>query len=177
MSGRFQKGQSGNPAGRPKKRRPNVSAFDILFDKTLTITQSGSERELTVDEALQLQTYRAALKGSRMAVRAVLKMIEKREAALAKANPAPAPRPMTWRFEHDPRNADDAMLLLGITVPDPQWSGPCNYGTRMKLSTWAAQAGISRPGRTRLTETQITGITRVTLEPEQLKWPRSVGRG
>jgi hypothetical protein len=54
---RFSKGQSGNPSGRPKKRRPNVSAFDIVFDKTLTVTQGGVERELTVDEALQLQTY------------------------------------------------------------------------------------------------------------------------
>ena len=83
MSGRFQKGQSGNPAGRPKARRPHVSAFDIIFDRTLTVTQNGVERVLTVDEALQLKTYQAALKGSKMAVRAVLKMIEKRETALA----------------------------------------------------------------------------------------------
>jgi hypothetical protein len=64
MSGQFKKGTSGNPAGRPKKRRPHVSAFDILFDKRLTVSQDGSQRELTVDEALQLQTYQAALKGS-----------------------------------------------------------------------------------------------------------------
>ena len=83
----FEKGQSGNPAGRPKKRRPHVSAFDIIFDKTLTVTQNGVERELTVDEALQLKTYQAALKGSKMAMRAVLKMIEKREIALAKQPP------------------------------------------------------------------------------------------
>lgn len=80
---RFRTGQSGNPAGRPKKRRPHVSAFDIIFDKMLTVTQGGVERELTGAEALHLQTYQAALKGSRMAVRAVLKMIEKREAVLA----------------------------------------------------------------------------------------------
>src|SRR3954466_6325932 len=85
LNGRFQKGQSGNPAGRPKARRPHVSAFDVVFDRTLTVSQNGVERELTVDEALQLKTYQAALKGSRMAVRAVLKMIEKREEALAAA--------------------------------------------------------------------------------------------
>ena len=81
------KGRSGNPAGRPKKRRPHVSAFDIIFDKTLTVTQGGAERELTVEEALELQTYQAALKGSRMAIRKMLKMIEKREAALARKTP------------------------------------------------------------------------------------------
>jgi hypothetical protein len=177
MSGRFQKGTSGNPAGRPKARRPNVSAFDIVLDKRFTVIQNGAERELTVDEALQLQTYQAALKGSRMAVRAVLKMIEKREAALAKLSPRTVARAVSLKSERDPRNADEAMLLLGIAVPDPSWTGPCSYGTRMKLSTWAAQAGISRPGRRRLTERQISEITRVTLEPDKLKWPRSKGRG
>src|SRR3954468_3886937 len=90
MSGRFQKGQSGNPAGGPRARRPHISAFDIIFDKTLTVTQNGVERELTIDEALQLQTYQAALKGSKLAVRTVLKMIEKREAALVKKAPPQA---------------------------------------------------------------------------------------
>ncbi len=62
---KFVKGQSGNPHGRPRKRRPNVSAFDILFDKRLTVTENGIERELTVDEALQLKSYEAALKAAR----------------------------------------------------------------------------------------------------------------
>lgn len=173
MSGRFEKGRSGNPAGRPRKRRPNVSAFDIIFDKKLSVTENGIERELTIDEALQLQTYQAALKGSKMAVRTVLKMIEKRESALAKLGPKPVGHVITTDHERDPRNADAAMLLLGITAPDPEWSGPCQYGTRMKLNTWAAQAGISRPGGGRLTDRQISEIRRVTIEPDKLKWPRS----
>jgi hypothetical protein len=177
VSGRFQKGQSGNPAGRPRKRRPHVSAFEIIFDKTLTVTQDGLERELTVDEALQLRTYQAALKGSKMAVRAVLKMIAKREAALAKLAPPVQQRPMDWRWEEDPRNADQAMLLLGITVPDPSWSGEGQYGTRMKLANWAAQAAISRPGRRKLTSSQVDDVKRNVLEPEKLKWPRGASYG
>lgn len=176
MSGRFVKGQSGNPGGRPKKRRPHVSAFDIIFDKTLTVSQNGVERELTMDEALQIQTYQAALKGSRMAARAVLKMIEKREEALAKKAPAPKVQAYKFGHEQDPRNADDAMLLLGITVPDPAWSGPCQYGTRMKLATWAAQAALSRPGRRQLTDKDREEIKRTTLEPSKLKWPRQRGQ-
>ncbi|QNN65230.1 hypothetical protein H9L12_00820 [Sphingomonas rhizophila] len=85
--GRFVKGQSGNPNGRPKARRPNVSAFDIIFDKKLSSSQGGVEQEISVDEALELQTYQGALKGSKMAVRAVLKMIAKREAAVLKTAP------------------------------------------------------------------------------------------
>jgi len=176
VSGRFQKGQSGNPAGRPQKRRPHVSAFDIIFDRTLTVHQNGIERELTVDEALQLQTYQAALKGSKMAARAVLKMIEKREAALAKAAPAPRQGPMKWHWEADPRNADEAMLLLGITVPDPSWTRECGYGVRMKLANWAAQAGVSRPGHRKLSSKEIESIERQTINAERLKWPRGTVR-
>ncbi len=177
MTGRWEKGHSGNPAGRPRKRRPHLSAFDIIFDKSLTVTQNGLDRELTVTEALKLTTYQAALKGSKMAVRTVLKMVEKREVALAERAPAPVHEPYGFRWESDPRNADEAMLLLGIAVPDPKWSGPCQYGTRMKLSTWAAQAALSRPGRRQLNKKDIDEIKRTTLDPDRLKWPRNRGHG
>jgi hypothetical protein len=168
---RFQKGQSGNPQGRPAKRRPNVSAFDIIFDKTLTVTQGGIERELTVDEALQLQTYQAALNGSRMAIRQVLKMIEKRELAIAKRNPAP-PHNIRIEHEYDSSNANEAMRVLGVAAygEAPHGGGPATRPFR--LHTWATQAAISRPGRRRFTEKEIDEIKRVTLQPDRLKWPR-----
>ena len=104
--GRFEKGRSGNPSGRPKARRPDVSAFDIIFDKTLTATQNGVERELSIDEALELQTYQAALKGNRMAVRSVLKMIEKRGWAAQAAISRPG------RLKLNLRNKDDLHLFV-----------------------------------------------------------------
>jgi hypothetical protein len=173
MSGRFQKGQSGNPAGRPKARRPHVSAFDIVFDRTLTVTQNGVERELTVDEALQLKTYQAALKGSKMAVRAVLKMIEKRETALAahalKTQPPHRTNPFLRVYDSD--SADDAMRLLGMASIYSDGSGGWADG-KLKLDTWAAQAALSRPGRRALSEQDIDTTRRLTKDPEKLKWPR-----
>ena len=169
--GRFVKGLSGNPNGRPRKRRPNVSAFDVIIDKRLTITQGGVERELSVDEVLEWQTYQAALKGSRLAIRQVLRMIEKRESAIAKLDPAPAPTSKIT-VEYDADNANDAMLLLGIV----EYGAPENGGgpatRRLKLATWAAQAGISRPGRRRLTERCIERVKDHSIDPQKLKWPR-----
>ncbi|NTZ42335.1 hypothetical protein G7A66_04350 [Altererythrobacter sp. SALINAS58] len=127
-STRFEKGTSGNPAGRPKQRRPHVSAFDIIFDKTLTMTQGGRERELTVDEALQMQTYQAALKGSKMAIRKVLKMIEKREVALLKtAKPAANNMKVSHHYSSD--NANEALRILGIADVEP-----C-FESRIKVHT------------------------------------------
>lgn len=146
MSGRFVKGQSGNPAGRPRKRRPNVSAFDIVFDKRLTITENGVERELMVDEALQLQTYQAALKGSKLAVRQVLKMIEKREKALEAKAPSAHHNPSKVLVSFDSDSANEAMLLLDILCRNPDHG--LRHGPRpMLVQTWAAQAAFSRPGR------------------------------
>lgn len=174
MSGRFVKGQSGNPSGRPKKRRPHVSAFDVIMDKRLVITQNGVERELTVDEALQLQTYQAALKGSRMAIRAVLKMIEKRELALAKMAPTPTSTPKPLSVIYDSDSADEAMRLLDITAIDEGETGW--WKGRPKLATWATQAALSRPGRRTLDEKTIASVRRSTMNPERLKWPRSRAR-
>ena len=148
MSGRFQKRRSGNPAGRPKKRRPHVSVFDVIIDRTLTVTQNGVDRELTVDEALQLQTYQAALKGSRLAVRHVLKMIEQREVALAAPAPKFKPRAAEVKLTNDYYSADKAMRLLGIAYVDPVEQGW--WKDRLKVETWAMQAALSRPGRRQL---------------------------
>ena len=169
--GRFVKGQSGNPNGRPRKRRPNVSAFDILFEKKLSVTQGGVERELSVDEVLEWQTYQAALEGSRLAIRQVLRMIEKRENALAEVDPEPAPKSKIT-IEYDADNANEAMLLLRIV----EYGAPENGGgpatRQLKLATWAAQAGISRPGRRRLTDEDIKRVKDLTIDPQKLKWTR-----
>ncbi|WP_265587876.1 DUF5681 domain-containing protein [Sphingomicrobium arenosum] len=169
---RWEKGQSGNPAGRPRKRRPNISAFDIIFDKRITVSQNGEERELTVDEVLELRTYQDALKGSRMAIRQVLKMIERREKALVKRAPSQGFTPIKITTENDPRNADEAMLILGIAVPDPFWEGRATDERRILLSTWATQAAISRPGRKLLTEKDVDAVERCTLNSGDLQWPR-----
>lgn len=166
---RFRKGQSGNPAGRPKARRPNVSAFDVIIDKVLTVNQGGVERELTVDEALQLQTYQAALKGSRMAVRHVLKMIEKREAELARRS-KPRSQPVTVRHSHSAVNHLEAMRILDIGSWDPACSALNRGEGRFKLSNWAAQAALSR-GSQPLTGQDVSNVKLFTDSSDKLKWP------
>jgi hypothetical protein len=168
MSGsRFKPGQSGNPKGRPPKpRRPNVSAFEIVLDKRMTATIGGRERELTVEEVLQQQTLRDALAGKRMAIRKVLKMIAKREAALAKKDTSRR-TPVSIVHHHDADNANEAMRILGIAEPDPDFEGG-----RWKLHAWATQAALSRPGNRKFTEKDVKDIRFFTFDAETLRWPR-----
>ncbi len=71
IGSRFQKGQSGNLKGRPKgssrtKPEKATSAFEILFEKTLTVTVGDVPREIAVDEALWHRTYQDAIQGNRV---------------------------------------------------------------------------------------------------------------
>jgi hypothetical protein len=167
MSGRFIKGQSGNPRGRPKARRPHVSAFDIIFDKRLTVVQGGVERELTIDEALELQTYQSALKGNRAAIRIILKMIEKREIAMKEKHPKAADASIKLRHEFSTNSADEAMRLLRI-ASDVEGS---DYEDPLKLETWAAQTALSRPGRSRDRKPKRVNVNVMVHDSHKLRWP------
>lgn len=163
---RFKPGQSGNPNGRPPKaRRPNVSAFEIVLDKRLTANVGGREREFTVEEVLQQQTLKDALAGKRMAIRKVLKMIERREAALLKKGGVRR-TPMTLEQHHCADNANEAMRILGIAEPDP------GFPKRWKVNAWATQAALSKPGRRKFTDKDVKDIKFFTSDSETLRWPR-----
>ena len=172
---RFRKGESGNPKGRPRARPvPSSSAFDIVIDRTLTVTQNGKARELTVEEALQHRTYRDALAGNRPARREVLKMIAAREKWLA-AKPAKRRGIEVLTEPVDPTNANEALLLLGIAEPDPRdWPANDPY-ERLRLRPWAVQAALSRPGRRRLSAEDVAAIKRSTRDAETLRWPAGIG--
>jgi Family of unknown function (DUF5681) len=176
-TGRFQKGHSGNPKGRPRKQRvlPDAprSAFEIVLEKRVTVTQAGIDQELSVEEALQLRTYQDALAGKRAARREVLKMIAKREQAIADRG-LRTQRTMpsvTSKISPDPRNADAAMCLLGIAAPNK--SREEHDPDAILLEPWAVQAALGRRrGSKALTMKDIGDIKRCTRAPETLRWPR-----
>ena len=160
VASRFPKGRSGNPKGRPKaeKKTSTGSAFDIVIDRTLTVTQSGTSREVPIEEALQHRTYQDAIAGSRPARREVLKMIAKRERYLAAQHGEKrAFRQVEDRIEpHDPENADAALLLLGIATRDPRTEAPALDGQHLRLEPWAVQAALRRRrGGQRLSEKEV----------------------
>jgi len=145
----------------------------------VTVTQEGVERELTVEEALQLRIYNDAMAGKRPAVSEVMKMIAKREEALRmiaerEKGIADSRQRREWppyKWENDPRNADTAMCLLGIAAPDISTEED-NPGALL-LEPWAAQAALGRRrGSKPLSPRDVDDIERCTRAPETLRWPR-----
>jgi len=175
--GWFRKGGSGNPRGRPKASRASQeSAFDILLEKTFTVTDGDGTREITAEEALQQRTYRDAVAGKRMATREVAKWITKREARLAKHAPtSPWPK-ITHHISPDPDNADTALVLLGVAAANPARADIGANRAQLLLEPWAVQAALRRRrGGSRLTEKERVEIVRCTREAGSLRWPRETG--
>ena len=154
-----------------------ASAFDIVFNKKLTVVQNGVARELTVEEALQHRTYQDAIGGSRLAQREVLKMIAKREKARAATADVPQLQVTSREEPVDPDNADSALQVLGIATRDQQRSQWKNKREWLLLELWAVQAALARRrGGERLDEREVTEIKRCTRDAEKLRWPRKSER-
>ncbi len=85
----FRKGQSGNPKGRPKKKRDpepeRLSEQDAILrkeiDRKITITEGGERKEISIQEAVTKAQTAQALKGSPIAQRDVLNRIDRLETA------------------------------------------------------------------------------------------------
>jgi hypothetical protein len=165
-STRFQKGQSGNPEGRPRQKPVDQSAslYDVL-DRELKIVNNGVEQTLTLEEALQLKTYSAAMSGNHKAQRAIMKMIKTREEARQKHEAARVAKPpgAKWVIEReDPKNAYDALLLLGIATLDPKtWPASQDENCdnrRLLLESWGVELAMQRLVRNKPSSAQLADI-------------------
>jgi hypothetical protein len=176
--GWFSKGSSPNPGGRPKSLpAPQPSAFEVLVERTVTVTDRGGTREITIEERLQQQTYQRAIAGDRMASREVFKWIRKHDAWLEKHGPKPTLPAITRHISPDPDNADAALLLLGIATPNPARAEYAKDRAQLLLELWAVQAALHRRrGGQRLTDNDRFWIRRCTRDPYSLRWPRGTGQ-
>ena len=171
--GWFRKGRSGT-GGRPiGSRAPQSSVFDIIVEKTLTVTRHGITRETTMEEALQHRIYQDALAGKGMAVRQVLKWIAKREAWLQKHGPKASLPTITRQISPDPDNADAALLLLEIAAPNPKRAEFGYNRAQILLEPGVVQEALRRRrGGQRLTDQERREIRRCTRNSDCLRWPR-----
>lgn len=175
--GQFRKGQSGNPKGRPARQQTlsaSGSAFDVVVEKTLTVTRNGVPREITMEEALQHRTYQDALAGKRLARREVLKWIERREAWRVKTMSTVQSSGVTVLRENDPANADDALLLLGIASHNPSRDGYVRGPAQMLLEPWAVNLALRRRNTAKaLTEKELREVVRCTRASDSLRLPKA----
>ncbi len=61
---RWQKGQSGNPNGRPKKSKNLDTLMELELDKVIVVREAGKEKRLTKREAIARRLVHGALAGN-----------------------------------------------------------------------------------------------------------------
>lgn len=69
---RFRKGQSGNPAGRPKGSKNTYKLLEELLNQKILITQDGKVMKISKKAAIMLQMVNAAVKGDLKAAQTLL---------------------------------------------------------------------------------------------------------
>ncbi len=163
-SGRFKKGQSGNPRGRPKNRRREIP-YDAVLGQMVTVRENGKEKRVTAAEAFLLQLTQKGLAGDSAAARASLDAIEK-----AQASHGDSGTPIKKIIVTSIGSGADAIIgKLGIAL--------LKYPTdkarvRWELNPWIVEAALRRLGEKRLSLEEQREVFAHTRTPQKVKWPQ-----
>ena len=119
-STRFQKGRSGNPAGRPKSNKPNAAGLAAVLNELIAVNAGGIKRKLIPFEIGLRKQVRAAINdGNVRAAVALLKLCEE----YGVIEPGPVQErggvvimPRTWDREE--------FLMMLHRYGRPPWPGP-----------------------------------------------------
>ena len=148
--------------------------MDVIIARTLTVTQNGAPREVTLEEALQHKTYQQAIAGSRTAQRQILKMIEKREAARRELR---GQRPEKTESIYGEDNKIARVLdLLGIAHIDPKTNLPfLERPADLLLEPWVVEAALARRKYRHAPweewRSLLEDVHRSTRDAESVSWP------
>jgi Family of unknown function (DUF5681) len=161
---RFTKGQSGNPAGRPRGRR-REAPYEAILGQMVTIREDGTTRRVTAAEAFLLKLTKSGLEGDSAAARASLAAIEHaREQHNAGLD---GPRiSVIVREIVEPGSVTSALQPLRMA----RKLDPYRETAQIALEPWLVEAALARLDR-RLSPADQRTIVKATRTPHKVRWP------
>ena len=161
---RFTKGQSGNPAGRPRGRH-REAPYEAVLGQMVTIRENGAERHATAAEAFLLQLTKRGLEGDSAAARASLAVIE--QAAQRHGIGQSQVSAITINFV-EPGSVTPAMVPLRMARKLDRYR---KTTVRIVLEPWLVEAALARLPQTLSPADQRT-IVKATRTPHKVRWPK-----
>ena len=138
----------------------------------LTVHEPESVSELPLEDAMLIKTYQLAITGSRRAGKKIVKMILEREKLRFKRRALRSPR-IASQIEKDPKNALEALEILGIASRRANTNDGDSRDGRLRLERWAVEAALRRRNFDELSSSDIQSIRGWTHDGHAVKWPRS----
>jgi hypothetical protein len=161
-STRFQKGQSGNPRGRPRGLR-NEPPYEAVLGQMVTIRENGIERRVTAAEAFLLHVTKQGLEGDSAAGRAAMTAIGEARAARRDGQVIHVFTTIYTRRG----SVTHALEPLRMARKLDRY----RETARLALEPWIVEAALGRLGRRRLTIVEQRIIVAATRTPSKVRWP------
>lgn len=163
-SGRFVKGQTGNPKGRPRSTRIKAP-YEAVLGQKVTVREGGRERRLSASEAFLLQITRRGLEGDGQAAQVAMRAIEDAKARQMSAGATEA-LTIVWVSVSPGSLAHELSKLKMARKLDPY-----RPSAKLKIEPWLVQTALDRLGDRRLTVNEQLDVYGSTRTPWKVRWP------